>query len=159
MAGKVKFDTEAVRKLVEHSLAHPEMMPTYSHLTNKKNWKPGTVPDQHGYAKTEDVDTSKIEPYIMLVKDSGIYLMVGSKEKMAGVETLNHVVYGEGFGPNDDYDEMVRVAGGDDFGEALPLEWFSEAMKSDAKTFALALTSRSIKMLVTPASSAQKPKP
>lgn len=159
MAGTVEFNKENVRKLVDHALAHPLMSPTFTHLSEKKYWKKDTVPGEHGWAKAEDVDASKIEPYLMLVKDSGIYLMSGSATPLPGTETLNHVVYAEGLDENADWDEVRRIAGGDDFGEPLPLSWFVQAIEFPGDTFKISISAKSIRLIQPTPAALKKAKP
>ena len=147
----LKFDKEQVRKIVAHTLANPEMSPTFESMANSKFWKAGAKPDEHGWVKPEDVDMTKISPYVTLVKDAGIYLMAGSKVTLEPEEPettlVNFVVYAETYGADADYDHILDAAGGDDFAEHLPLGWFVKAVESSEKYIKLKLTSNNISLV------------
>ncbi len=102
---KLVFNADAVRGLVEHSLA------------NRKNQNP--------VAFTKAVVK---KPALMLVHDQGVYLL--SNGKLGGGETpskLGLVAYAKGCDPKADadwYDTAHDLVGGDDFAETL--EWADE---------------------------------
>lgn len=77
------------------------------------------------------------EPGLFLVKDSGIYLMSNADPGQRREDDKGMVVaYAEGYDPDKDEDvwEKARsVAGGDDFGEMLPLKFFQDAVANGAK--------------------------
>jgi hypothetical protein len=124
----VNFDSEGVRKLVDHTRKHPEMSVCMQHMMDKRFWKKGAKPNDYGFVESGDVDTSKIQPYLFLVKDSGAYLMSGSKERLRDGDG-NFVVYGKGYEPQADYNKLVKVFGGDDMSVPLPLEWFEKMLE------------------------------
>lgn len=99
------------------------------HMMDKSFWKKDAKPNNFGFVDHEDVDTSKIQPYLSLVKDSGAYLMSGSQERLMDGDG-NFVVYGKGYEPEADYDQLVKVFGGDDMSLALPLEWFEKMLET-----------------------------
>lgn len=154
----LKFKRSEVAKIVEHSLANPEYAPSLTHLYEKKYWKPGVKPNEIGFVSADNVDTSKIEPHIHLVKDSGIYLMAATKETLKGEATLHFVVYAEGFGEDADWDDVRAAAGGDDFAENLPLSWFEDAILQEGEYIKLNLSPTNIFLIPEPAVAANKPK-
>jgi len=124
----VQFDSEGVRKLVEHSRKYPKMAVCFEHMFDPSFWKAGAKPNNFGFANRKDVDASKIQPYLSLVKDSGAYLMSGSEKRLADGDG-NFVVYGNGYEPEADYHKLVKVFGGDDMSLPLPLEWFENMLE------------------------------
>lgn len=109
------FATEDVKPLVAHARASKQWHKTYEEV--------------EGPAK----------PALWLVKDEGIYLMSnGNPRQMAdGTESL--VAYAQGFDPRvgdrmDVYEAAREAVGGDDFADALPIEWFEDALSKDALT-------------------------
>lgn len=143
----LKFSKNEVKKLVDHSLNSPIFNPLFVHTLDKKYWKEGAVPNGHGFVNAKDVDVSKIEPYICLVKDSGCYLMCGTRENLPGKDTKKFVVYAAGFGPDADWDIVQDACGGDDFCEGLPLEWFVEALSFPGEFVMLKFTGDNIVLL------------
>ena len=64
----------------------------------------------------------KVVPGLILVKDQGIYLMSTKTYPAGHTPAGDHeVFYAKGFGPDADWDKVQGVAGGDDFGELIPL--------------------------------------
>jgi len=117
----LRFPFASVLPLVEHSEAAPSQNPDFAHLCDPEFWKEGAKPDQFGYVSEADVDTTKIRPGILLVKDQGIYLMsAGSPGLLASENPIRHqVVYATGFGPDANHEAMCDAVGGDDFSERL----------------------------------------
>lgn len=137
----LKFKKTEVKKLIDHTLQNPKMSPSLIHLAESQYWKPHAKASDFGFVKASDVDVSKIEPYLSLVKDSGIYLMSGSSKTLPGTTTMNYVVYAEGYGEDADYDDIVAAADGDDFGETIELSAFQKAMEMDGKYLTIILRS------------------
>lgn len=144
----LKFDAREVRALVLHCQKHPIMSVMIEHMADEQCWKPGALADEFGWARREDVDQLKIKPYIILVKDRGVYLMAGSEVRLPGKGDSHKVVYAAGYGADADYDAVYDVAGGDDFGYPLPLSWFLAALDDTVKTIRISLTERSVRLLV-----------
>lgn len=93
----------------------------------------------------------KAFPSLFLVKDDGIYLMSAAKEaQRIEADKPNCVVaYAVGFNPKTDEDVWERArdaVGGDDFGEALKLEGFVEAMNDGASEIHLNVSATHIRM-------------
>lgn len=64
-------------------------------------------------------------PKLMLVKDSGVYLMTDAQRTEEEVKNETGIVFAKGFNPSvDDFDKWYEKArsglGGDDFAETLP---------------------------------------
>jgi hypothetical protein len=117
----LRFPFAAVLELVEHSEAAPSQNPDFAHLCDPEFWKPDAKPDHFGYVSAVDVDTSKIKPGLLVVKDQGIYVMSpGNPGLLVSQEPVRHkVVYAEGFAPDCDHEAMCDAVGGDDFSERL----------------------------------------
>lgn len=92
----------------------------FQDLLDPNMWKEGTVPEVGKFftdpiATQDDIDESKIPPHLLFVKDEGIYLMAGTKNRQPGPDPEDArcaVAYAEGYGPG------IHVSG-DDFGERI----------------------------------------
>ena len=80
----LKFETSEVRKLVDHAKASPQHSATFANLLDKRFAKAGAVPNAHGLYKSHDMDLTKIPAALILVKDSGIYLMSNGVPDLPG---------------------------------------------------------------------------
>ncbi len=129
----LKFETSEVRKLVDHAKASPQHSATFANLLDKRFAKAGAVPNAHGLYKSHDMDLTKIPAALILVKDSGIYLMSNGVPDLPGTSNRNYVVYAETYGADADYHHIRRAAGGDDFAEALTLEMFKNPLAQAEK--------------------------
>jgi len=130
-----KFAIEGVRKILEHSKAHPQFLPSFSQMYDAKHRKDGRDVDFRSGEKVsvDDVDPATVEPSFNLCKDDGAYLMANTKQRLAGETTHNFVVYCEGCDPTQDddiYDFVRHAWGGDDFSETLPLTWLELAVEN-----------------------------
>ena len=84
-------------------------------------------------------------PCLWLVKDEGIYLMspgIHPGPEPGDRSTRAPVAYASGFDPTRDdrmavWDRARAAVGGDDFAEAVPLEWVDAALAARAPEFAL----------------------
>jgi hypothetical protein len=135
MSFYAKFDIQGVKKILEHSKKNPVFVPTFSQCYEAKHRKDGRdVEFMCGEKVTsDDVDPTTLAPSFCLVKDDGAYLMANTKERLAGEKTHNFVVYCEGCDPAKDeevWDFTRQAFGGDDFSEALPLEWLEMAVEN-----------------------------
>ena len=109
MNGKIRWNMTDVEKLVE--------LTKFANVHNK----------MYGHKKAI--------PGLILVKDEGIYL-VSTKTYPKGhtPSSDGEVFYAKGFGPEADWDKIREAAGGDDFGELIPLSYIEpviERMKKD----------------------------
>ena len=128
-----RFPIEGVKKIYAHSLANTVFTPAFGQLYEGKYRKDGRDIDVNlEYCPTaDDVDIRKIPPQFFLVKDSGAYLMAATEATLPGEKSANFVVYCDGCNPDldaDYYERARRLFGGDDFAEALPLEWLNRAI-------------------------------
>lgn len=150
------FDAKEVRKLYEHAKAAPEQSASFEHLTSPSYLKDGEIMPASGVMRPNQADPKKIPAHLILVKDLGVYLMSsglphlpGSGEEKSPNGTpfrpMRHVVFADGLGPEADYYDISAVSG-DDFAEAIPLEFFREAMESNAKTFSVQLSEKNIRI-------------
>lgn len=93
------------------------------------------------------------KPGLWLVKDQGIYLMsngVPGLKKKPGSDALK-VVYAEGYNPGNQgisviHDKCRAAVGGDDFCEALPLDFFEEVLATKPAVVRLHVTTNRIKI-------------
>ena len=84
-------------------------------------------------------------PCLWLVKDEGIYLMSPGIHPDAATEeraARPPVAYASGFDPTRDHrmavwDRARDAVGGDDFAEAVPLEWVDAALAARSSEFVL----------------------
>lgn len=132
--GKLYFNVTEVKPLLEHSSAAPSQRASFAHMFDKRFWKDGAQPS-NGYVRAEDVDTSKIEPSVILVKDDGAYLMSnGSPGLLAEAQSGRHqVTYAKHCNPKTDpdcWETARRLVGGDDFAEPLPIRMFQEMLNA-----------------------------
>lgn len=128
---KIYFQLSEVLPLIEHSEQAPAQRVSMTHLFDKKYWKEGTPKPSDGFVKEGDVDVSKIEQNVLLVKDDGIYLMSNGNPGLLLEEGRHKVTYAKNCNPKTDADcwETARaLVGGDDFGEALPIAMFRQAI-------------------------------
>lgn len=84
-------------------------------------------------------------PRLVLVKDEGIYLMSNGQPRQIDPQadgTRCIVAYATGHDPRNGntWDKDREAAGGDDFGEWLPLDLFEEAIASGADHIVVSLT-------------------
>jgi hypothetical protein len=145
----LKFKKADLQKIIDHTLQHPEMTPSFKEMSNRAFWKADAKPNTFGWVRPEDVDVSKIQPYVSLVKDAGIYIMSGSKNVLSGSNqgTLHHVVYAEGYGQKADYDAIREAAGGDDFSESLPLDFLLQGMELPGNFLKIKLNRNSVRII------------
>lgn len=110
------FPWPDVLALIEHAEQSPTQNVEFTHLAEPEFWLPGATPDEHGFVTEDQVDASKIQPGLLLVKDAGCYLMSGGRPGWLVSEdpVQHHVIYAIGFDPDGDY------IGGDDFVERIP---------------------------------------
>lgn len=130
---KLKFKVNDLRPIIEHASNAKLFEIDFIHLADKKYWKPGVKKPKDGFVKADDVDQSKIEPHLSLVKDQGIYLMSGGDPAQWTDETKKQrvVAYAAGYHPdvdNDWYQNARAAVGGDDFSECISLEMFKRAL-------------------------------
>ncbi|USD58964.1 DUF3085 domain-containing protein [Vibrio sp. SCSIO 43140] len=92
------------------------------------------------------------KPQFFLAKDQGLYLgqTVGSHKTN---DFQNNVQYAKGCDPKLDdelwWDNSRDIAGGDDFGEHLPLEMLEEPLTDDSwKTFKVKITETELTFIV-----------
>lgn len=119
------------------TFAAADVLRCVNHAGNAKDWRAQWIDHKNG----KDV-YAKPEPALMLVKDSGIYLMSAGLPRDPKDETKpegrSFVAYAKGFNPEtDDADGDLHGAcsaavGGDDFAEWLKREWF-DAISEQAK--------------------------
>lgn len=136
MAFYAKFDLEGVKKILEHSKKNPIFTPTFAQMfaaSCRKDGKDFKETDEKRWPTADEVDESKVPAHFSFVKDDGIYIMAATEERLPGEDTLNFVVYAEGYDPRKDDDVWMRsreAVGGDDFSEGLPLEWLEMAVEN-----------------------------
>ena len=125
---KLVFAADALRPIVKWTVEHAPHTPTYGQQIDPKYWKEGVSVAPGEWPKREQIALEKVEAAIHLVHDQGIYVLSSSAERDLIDATSSRVAYARGFDPSidDDWWEAARQAvGGDDFVEALPIEWFT----------------------------------
>ncbi len=118
--GILRFKAEEVKKLTDHALSCKK-------FNKETDWD--KEPDDDGSWPTKNIDEAKL----VLVHDSGVYLMSNGCPILPGEKTKNFVVYAIGMDPDKDedyYDAARDAVGGDDFGEHLPHQWLMLAHKN-----------------------------
>lgn len=147
---KLVFDAAALRQIVQWTLEHAPHTPTYSQQLDPQFWKPGVSLKAGEWPKPEQLARESVPPAIHWVKDHGIYLLSSSAERDIVEGTSSRVVYAKGYDPRTDEDvwEKARAAvGGDDFVEALPIEWFTPLLTDESiVTVTLTVTSKDVKI-------------
>lgn len=143
---KLTFDTAAVKELFDHAMASKEHRLGFGQLCDPKLLRTGEKMPARGYADESQIDKSRLEPSLILVKDSGCYLMSSGLPSLPGSKTANKVVYAKGLGPDCDYDVLRSKCGGDDFAEHLPARMFEQAVLSGAKSVTVSMTQKFIKV-------------
>jgi len=152
MAGKIKFNLDEVKKLVDDIENATEHMLPYEELFSKE---PTFLKD--GVAKrnpkdlpytNDEIDFTKVEKAFRLVKDNGIYLLSNAmhKDKKSPRES-GLIVYAEGFNPEIDgdiWDKCRRVMGGDDCVISIPLDWYNYAIEKGYKSFIISVSAKNI---------------
>lgn len=115
-----KMDT-TLKAIIEHARAAKEFAPCYD---------------------------AKPEPGLFFVHDSGIYLMsAGTPGLLVEEGKPSHVVaYAKGCSPDapDSWEHCRELVGGDDFGELLPLDWFTRALDKGATSITLNFSANKI---------------
>ncbi len=131
------FDMEQVAGLARHSRAAPERRMTMGQRAE--------IYGEDRCAVAQPGEERLAPPCLWLVKDEGIYLM--SPGIHSGAETERRsarppVAYASGFDPTRDdrmavWDRARDAVGGDDFAEAVPLEWVVAALSARSPEFVL----------------------
>lgn len=146
---KLIFAAAALRPIVEWTLAHAPHTPTFAQQL-EPCLKPGVTLKAGEWPKPEQLALESVPPAIHWVKDDGIYLLSSSAERDVVDGTSSRVVYAQGYDPRTDADvwEKARAAvGGDDFVEALPIEWFTPLLTDESiVTVTLTVTSKDVKI-------------
>lgn len=148
------FTTSEVAPLVTHAKAAEKHRCTCEQLFDPKLHFGGKIKyDSHDWPDSSNIDASRIEPALWLVKDQGAYLMsngVDADTQNAGQQ--RPVAYAAACDPtalpfDEWYDNARTIVGGDDCCIALPLHWFEQAMASGVATIRLQVLKRAIKLL------------
>ena len=120
----LKFPMQPVIDLYQRVLVAPKMRPTYD--------------QQH----LEEPPRA-----LWLVKDEGVYLMSAAADR----EPSEGVVYALGYDPDRDpswYDRARGALGGDDFLEAIPIEWVANAVTAGESYLRLSVTKARISLVL-----------
>ena len=117
---KLIFKNEQMKKVIALNKASKEFHVNHGEVIdrwekeNKKRYDYVTeIPEAYYFSN---------KPTLMLVKDSGIYLMTGARMKNVPNDG-SHICYAKGYDPtNEDvYDKCANAVGGDDFGEIFEI--------------------------------------
>ncbi len=144
------FSMAGIRKLLYLSNRAKDFRPTYGQLFDKSLWKPGVKLSAEDFPTSDDLDTTKIKPGLILVGDQGCYLMSNAAHQnpVPGTKSLP-VVYAQGADPNvdaDSYEAKIAMYGGDDGTDYLPGSYFDAAIKANAKEFIIEIEGNSLKL-------------
>lgn len=142
------FDMEQVAGLARHSRAAPERRMTMGQRAE--------IYGEDRCAVAQPGEERLAPPCLWLVKDEGIYLMSpGIHPEPASDDRPERapVAYASGFDPTRDdrmavWDRARDAVGGDDFAEAVPLEWVDAALAARSPEFALAFGPDAIGLLL-----------
>jgi hypothetical protein len=128
---KLVFHAESLRPIIKWTLEHAPHSPTYAQQLDRTFWREGVNIKAGEWPRPEQLALEKIPPALHMAKDDGIYLLSSSAARDIAEGQTSRVVYANGYNPTTDEDvwEKCREAvGGDDFVEALPIEWFTPLM-------------------------------
>ncbi|MYE02253.1 MAG: DUF3085 domain-containing protein [Alphaproteobacteria bacterium] len=144
---RLLFDMEQVAGLARHSRAAPERRMTMGQRAE--------IYGEDRCATQQPGEERLAPPCLWLVKDEGIYLMSpGIHPEPHGDRSARApVAYASGFDPTRDdrmavWDRARDAVGGDDFAEAVPLEWVDAALAARSPEFALEFVPDSIGLLL-----------
>jgi hypothetical protein len=147
---KLTFDAAALRPIVEWTVSHAPHVLTYGQQLDPQFLKPGVTLKAGEWPKPEQLALESVPAALHWVKDDGIYLLSSSAERDIVDGTSSRVVYAQGYDPRTDADvwEKARaVVGGDDFVEALPIEWFTPLLTDESiVTVTLVVTSKDVRV-------------
>lgn len=134
---KLIFDAVALRPIVRWTLDHAPHSPTFSQQLDPQYWKPGVTIKAGEWPKPEQLALEKLGASIHLVRDHGIYVLSSSQQRDIVDGSSSRIVYARGFDPSVDpewWEAATQAVGGDDFVEALPIEWFTPVLEDDTIT-------------------------
>lgn len=119
----LRFAIAELLPILTHSETATAQKPSFEDLLNPDVWKAGATANAGGYVDADQVDTAKLEPSILFVKDEGVYLMSNGTPMLpdAARPGRSLVLYAEGLGATADYELVREAVGGDDFAERLPI--------------------------------------
>ena len=149
MAGRLTFTVDDnLRAIIAHARTASQRKPSYEQLYDEDLLKDGCEP---GYS--DSIDHDKIPPCLWLVKDDGVYLMSNGTPGLPGAGSRpNLVVYAKEADPIHDpdgsYDNARRIAGGDDFVEAIEIDVFASAIEQGAEAILFDISDDSMSISV-----------
>lgn len=154
MSGTLTFQVnDTLRALVAHAKSSTVRKPSYEQLYDEALLKEGCEP-----GLSESIDPDKIPAALWLVKDRGVYLMSNGASNLPGAGAKSNLLhYANEANPEKDpdgyYDNARRIAGGDDFVEAIDIKVFDEVLHHNAEevTFTMTGESMTIGMVLPPA--------
>ena len=134
---RLLFDMEQVAGLARHSREAPERRMTMAQRAE--------IYGQDRCATQQPGEERLAPPCLWLVKDEGIYLMSPGfhpRPDSGDRPARAPVAYAVGFDPTRDdgmavWDRARDAVGGDDFAEAVPLEWVDAALEARSPQFVL----------------------
>ncbi|MAM83288.1 MAG: hypothetical protein CL472_01230 [Acidobacteria bacterium] len=154
MSGTLTFKVDdTLRALVAHAKSSTARKASYEQLYDETLLKEGCEP-----GLSESIDPDKIPAGLWLVKDRGVYLMSNGQSNLPGPGCAPNLVhYADEANPDKDpegyYDSARRIAGGDDFVEAIDINVFEDALHHNAEEIIFTMThdSMTIGMVLPPA--------
>ncbi|MXY17220.1 MAG: DUF3085 domain-containing protein [Acidobacteria bacterium] len=145
---RLLFDMEQVAGLARHSREAPERRMTMGQRAE--------IYGEDRCATRQPGEERLAPPCLWLVKDEGIYLMspgIHPEPESGDRPARAPVAYAVGFDPTHDdrmavWDRARGAVGGDDFAEAVPLEWVDAALAARSPEFALEFGADAIGLLL-----------
>ncbi|EDC3150220.1 DUF3085 domain-containing protein [Salmonella enterica] len=156
------FEMSGVKKLLEELRSAERFNATIEQLFDPANYPGGTPLNEAGKTEVEinqtggifwpsskHIDTTRLTPQILLVKDHGVYLVTNASLEGTSA-SRDTVAYARGLNPSVDdewYDEAEEAMGGDDSSVSVPLAWFELAIEKKFKAFCLKVSPTKITMV------------
>lgn len=165
----IRFPLLEVKKLVDDVRSSEELSVSTEDLFEPKNYPNNKIVNSEGLTEKEcieqgkghfwpdhnAIDKSKLSPKLILVGDSGVYL-INNRERSETPVSSGMIVYAAGCNPDKDedcYENKVELFGGDDGSVSIPLDWFDMTVKKKmpikvTDKFVIRLTSTQIKLVI-----------
>lgn len=151
-ATDLRFAIIELLPILAHSESADAQRPSFSDVFDPEMWKEGAKPNARGYVESDQVDTGKIPPSVLIVKDDGVYLMSNGTPMLVDPArgTRSVVAYAKGLDPSTGYEVIRAAVGGDDFAERIQVAAIREAISRapGATTFVVELGEETISFWV-----------
>lgn len=155
MTTTLTFNLNALRPILAHAVAATSQRPTFAHLSNPAYWKPGVDPTARGWVEPGDVDQTKLQASVWLVKGAGIGIVSAGDPHQASEDGSSGplTAYAAGFDPGRDADcapRAVALLGRDEFTEPVDAREVLRLMEAapQARTLRIRVTAHKISIAV-----------